>query len=376
MTMESPRGGGGTRLRLERISKSFPRAGQSALVAVRDVSLTVEPGELVTLLGPSGCGKTTTLRIVAGFEQPDAGRVFIGEQDVTALMVYRRNIGFVFQNYALFPHLTVFDNIAYGLRVRRLPGATIRARVGQVLELVGLPGHGGRFPNQLSGGEQQRVAVARAVVVEPQLLLFDEPLSNLDAKLRVQMRDELSRLQRQLAITTVYVTHDQEEAMAISDRIAVMRQGDIAQIGTAEELYRAPGSAFVAQFIGRVNLVETRVLGATGGRVAVELWGTALSLAADGDYAEGQRCLVILRPEALTLVPESAKAAAGEVIVPGVVRSRTFLGEKVEYAVEVSGMLLQTVTYDPARRGVMVVGGRVGVSCDAASVRLLAGAER
>src|SRR6185369_1757037 len=176
-------GGPGARLRLEGVSKQFARAGQSALAAVRDVSLTVEPGELVTLLGPSGCGKTTTLRIVAGFEHPDAGRVYVDGRDVTALMVYRRSIGFVFQNYALFPHLTVFDNIAYGLSVRRLPAATIRARVGRVLELVGLPGHGDRFPNQLSGGEQQRVAVARAVVVEPQLLLFDEPLSNLDAKL-------------------------------------------------------------------------------------------------------------------------------------------------------------------------------------------------
>src|SRR5215813_11231203 len=283
----------GARLRLERISKSFARDGQSAFAAVHDVSLTVEPGELVTLLGPSGCGKTTTLRVVAGFEQPDAGRVYIGEQDVTELMVYRRSIGFVFQNYALFPHLTVFDNVAYGLRVRHLPAATIRARVEHVLELVGLPGYERRFPNQLSGGEQQRVAVARAVVVEPQLLLFDEPLSNLDAKLRVQMRAELSRLQRQLAITTVYVTHDQEEAMAISDRIAVMREGGIAQIGTAEDLYRTPASAFVAQFVGRVNLVESRVLEAAGGRVAVELWTSALSLAADGEHVAGQRCVLV-----------------------------------------------------------------------------------
>jgi len=362
-------------LRLEGVSKHFARHGQSALAAVRDVSLTVEPGELVTLLGPSGCGKTTTLRIVAGFEPPDAGRVLIGERDVTGLMVYRRNIGFVFQNYALFPHLTVFDNIAYGLSVRRVSAVSIRARVGQVLELVGLPGYGGRFPNQLSGGEQQRVAVARAVVVEPQLLLFDEPLSNLDAKLRVQMRAELSRLQRQLAITTVYVTHDQEEAMAISDRIAVMREGGIAQIGTAEELYRAPASAFVAQFVGRVNLVESRVLEAAGGRVAVELWTSALSLAADGAHIAGQRCVLVVRPESLTLVPESTKAATDEIVAPGVVRSRTFLGDKVEYAVQVAGMLVQTVTYDPARRGIVDVGARVGVSCNAASVRLLGGAE-
>jgi spermidine/putrescine ABC transporter ATP-binding subunit len=363
---------GGARLRLERISKSFTREGQSAFAAVRDVSLTVEPGELVTLLGPSGCGKTTTLRVVAGFEQPDAGRVYVDEQDVTELMVYRRSIGFVFQNYALFPHLTVFDNVAYGLRVRHLPAATIRARVGHVLELVGLPGYERRFPNQLSGGEQQRVAVARAVVVEPQLLLFDEPLSNLDAKLRVQMRAELSRLQRQLAITTVYVTHDQEEAMAISDRIAVMRQGVIAQVGTAEELYRTPRSTFVAQFIGRVNLVETRVVGATGGRVAVDLWGSPLSVATDEAYAAGQRLFLVLRPESLTLVSESVKATEGEVVVPGVVRSRMYLGEKVEYAVEVAGTLLEAVTYDPARRSVFDVGARVCVTCEAASVRALA----
>jgi len=322
MVTADPAQRAGARLRLERVSKSFTREGQSAFAAVRDVSLTVEPGELVTLLGPSGCGKTTTLRVVAGFEQPDEGRVYVGEQDVTDLMVYRRSIGFVFQSYALFPHLTIFDNVAYGLRVRRLPAATIRARVGQVLELVGLPGYERRFPNQLSGGEQQRVAVARAVVVEPQLLLFDEPLSNLDAKLRVQMRAELSRLQRQLAITTVYVTHDQEEAMAISDRIAVMRQGVIAQVGTAEELYRTPRSAFVAQFIGRVNLVESRVLGATGGRVAVDLWGASLSVASDDAYAPGQRLFLVLRPGSLTLVPESAKATEGEVVIPGVVRSR------------------------------------------------------
>jgi iron(III) transport system ATP-binding protein len=362
----------GKSLRLEHVAKRFVREGQVAVAAVDDVSLEVEPGELLTLLGPSGCGKTTTLRMVAGFEQPDAGRIYIGGEDVTDLMVYRRSIGFVFQNYALFPHLTIFENVAYGLRVRRLPTATIRARVGQVLELVGLPGYERRFPNQLSGGEQQRVAVARAVVVEPALLLFDEPLSNLDAKLRVQMRGELSRLQRQLAITTVYVTHDQEEAMAISDRIAVMRRGAVAQVGTAEELYRAPRSAFVAQFIGRVNLVDSRVLDVTGGHVAVTLWGTSLSVPAADGYAAGQRLSLVLRPESLTLVPETAKAAEGEVIVPGIVRGRTFLGEKVEYAVEVGGALLQAVTYDPTRRGVVEVGARVGVMCDAAAVRLLA----
>jgi iron(III) transport system ATP-binding protein len=364
----------GRRLSLEHVSKRFQREGEHSVAAVNDVTLSVEPGELMTLLGPSGCGKTTTLRMVAGFEQPDAGRIYIGDDDVTGLMVYRRSIGFVFQNYALFPHLTVFENVAYGLRVRRLPEPTIRARVSQVLDLVGLPAYERRFPNQLSGGEQQRVAVARAVVVEPQLLLFDEPLSNLDAKLRVQMRAELSRLQRQLAITTVYVTHDQEEAMAISDRIAVMRQGTLAQVGSAEELYRAPCSAFVAQFIGRVNLMESRVLGRSGGRVAVALWDASLSVPGGDGYAVGQRLSLVLRPESLALVPESAKPGEGEVVVPGIVRSRTFLGEKVEYVVEAAGALLQVVAYDPARRGVVEVGARVGVACDAAAVRVL-GAE-
>ena len=362
----------GKRLTLEHVSKRFTREGQDAVAAVDNVSLSVEPGELMTLLGPSGCGKTTTLRMIAGFEQPDAGRISIGGDDVTRLMVYRRGIGFVFQNYALFPHLTVFENVAYGLRVRGLPAAAIRTRVGQVLELVGLPGYERRFPNQLSGGEQQRVAVARAVVVEPQLLLFDEPLSNLDAKLRVQMRAELSRLQRQLAITTVYVTHDQEEAMALSDRIAVMRQGRVAQIGTAEELYRSPRSAFVAQFIGRVNLVASRVLAITGGRLAVALWDGSLSVPGADGYVVGQRLSLVLRPESLTLLPESAKAAEGEIVVPGIVRGRTFLGEKVEYAVEVAGALLHATSYDPTRRGVEPVGARVGIMCDAAAVRLLA----
>jgi iron(III) transport system ATP-binding protein len=354
------------------VSKRFTREGQRAVAAVNDVSLTVEPGELLTLLGPSGCGKTTTLRMVAGFEQPDAGRIFIGDQDVTELMVYRRGIGFVFQNYALFPHLTVFENVAYGLRVRKVAPALLRRRVDQVLELVGLPGYGIRFPNQLSGGEQQRVAVARAVVVEPQLLLFDEPLSNLDAKLRVQMRAELSRLQKQLAITTVYVTHDQDEAMAISDRIVVMREGRVAQVGTAEDLYRAPRSAFVAQFIGRVNLVESRVLDLREGRMTVGLWGRALTGPAEAGYAAGDRLFLVIRPESLTLLAESAKAPDGEVSVAGVVRSRTFLGEKVEYTIEAGDSLLHAVTYDPTRRGVVEVGAQVSVSCDPTVVRPLA----
>jgi iron(III) transport system ATP-binding protein len=363
----------GARLRLVSVSKRFVRAEQGA-AAVADVSLTVEPGELLTLLGPSGCGKTTTLRMVAGFERPDTGQVLIDERDVTGLMVYRRSIGFVFQNYALFPHLTVFENVAYGLRVQRLRDPVVRERVGRVLALVGLPGYERRFPNQLSGGEQQRVAVARAVVVEPRLLLFDEPLSNLDAKLRVQMREELSRLQRQLGITTVYVTHDQEEAMAISDRIAVMQAGRVAQVGTAHDLYRAPGSVFVAQFIGRVNLLPARVLRVSPGQATVALWAREITVPADRVGVGGPEVSLVLRPESVGLLAEGASAPDGEVTVRGVVRGRTFLGEKVEYTVEVDGASLLAVSYDPLRHGLFESGGRVQVSCAPASLRLLGAA--
>src|SRR6185437_7109249 len=213
---------------LRAVTKRF-----GSLTAVNAVNLKVRKGEFLSLLGPSGCGKTTTLRMIAGFEQPDEGRIRFGDDDVTRLTVNQRNIGFVFQNYALFPHLSVFENVAYGLQVRGQQATGVTAGVGEVLALVGLAGYEQQFPAQLSGGEQQRVALARAIVIKPRVLLFDEPLSNLDAKLRVQMRGDIRDLQRRLAITTVYVTHDQEEAMAVSDRIAVMSQGSVVQEGTA-----------------------------------------------------------------------------------------------------------------------------------------------
>src|SRR5262245_7226682 len=365
----SPRGAG---LRLERVFKQFARDGQSAVAAVRDVSLAGAPGELVTLLGPTGCGKTTTLRIVAGVEHPDAGRVWGGDDDVTALPVYRRSIGFVFQNYALFPHLTVFENAAYGLRVKRLDEAEVRRRVDRVLGLVGLPAYGPRFPHPLSGGEQQRVAVARAVVVEPQLLLFDEPLSNLDAKLRVEMRGELSRLQRQLAITTIYVTHDQEEAMAISDRVAVMRGGRIAQVGTAHDLYTAPASLFVAQFIGRANIVASRVARVSGGAADVELWGREVRVSANAACEAGRPILLALRPESVRLLGVGVPAGDGEVVIPGTIRARTFLGEKVEYVVDAGGASLEVVAWDPLHHGLLDVGAAVRIACDPRALRPLA----
>ena len=330
-------------IRIQGLSKQFRHRVKGLVYAVKDVSLAVQPGEFLTLLGPSGCGKTTTLRMIAGFERPDVGRVFIGGQDVTDLMANRRNIGFVFQNYALFPHLTVFENVAYGLRVKGMPEAEIDAAVHEVLRLVGLSGYDRQFPNQLSGGEQQRVALARAIVIRPRVLLFDEPLSNLDAKLRVHMRREIQQLQKQLSITAVYVTHDQEEAMAISDRIVVMNQGAIAQEGTAEELYRQPASEFVAQFIGRTNLLAARVLGLDADGMTVEVAGRRFHLAGQRPQAPSPPAVrLVVRPEVISL--QGSNATGG---LPGIVASRMFLGEKVEYHVRVGEDLVQVTSYNP-----------------------------
>ncbi len=354
-------------IRVEHVSKRFSHRVKGLVYAVQDVSLTVQPGELLTLLGPSGCGKTTTLRMIAGFERPDAGRVFIGEQDVTDLMANQRNIGFVFQNYALFPHLTVFENVAYGLRVKRMDGAEIATAVHDVLQMVGLAGYDRQFPNQLSGGEQQRVALARATVIRPRVLLFDEPLSNLDAKLRVHMRRELQQLQKQLSITAVYVTHDQEEAMAISDRIVVMSQGAIAQEGTAESLYRQPASEFVAQFIGRTNLLTARVLSVEADGTVLDVRGVRLTLSGQSPHAQvGRPVRLVVRPEVVGIAgPERAIGLAG------VVAARMFLGEKVEYHVRLGDDLVQVTSYNP--RNVFAPGDAVTLTLPTEGIPLLPG---
>jgi iron(III) transport system ATP-binding protein len=352
-------------IRLEGVGKRFAHHARGEVDAVRDVSVTVGAGRFLTLLGPSGCGKTTTLRMIAGFEAPTRGRVFFGQTDVTDLPANRRNIGFVFQNYALFPHLTVAENVAYGLRVRRRAAVDIGRAVADVLALVGLGGHERRFPHQLSGGEQQRVALARAVVIQPQVLLFDEPLSNLDARLRVQMRDEIRRLQARLAITTVYVTHDQEEAMAIADEIAVMDRGRLVQLGSAEDLYARPAATFVAHFIGRVNVLRAKVVGAAEAGVLVNVNGQRL--AAEGTARPGAdgTVAIAVRPETIELMPAASDHDSG------VVRSRVFLGEKVDYVVEWNGARVLVCAWDPVRRGTVGVGDRVEVRLPARGARLL-----
>ena len=355
-------------IRLTGIGKSFEHSVKGRVHAVKDVTLEVVPGELLTLLGPSGCGKTTTLRMIAGFEQPTVGSVHIGERDVTGLRANERNIGFVFQNYAIFPHLSIFENVAYGLRVQQKPDDEIKRAVEEVLALVGLAGYGQQQPHQLSGGEQQRVALARAIVFRPRILLFDEPLSNLDAKLRVQMRSEIQQLQKRLGITTVYVTHDQEEAMAISDRIAVMNSGSIAQIASAEDLYDRPANEFVARFIGRTNLFDGRLQSVSKDEAVVDVLGqTIRAKTAPLGVGAGDAVRVMVRPERISLVRDGGGAG-----ISGKVVSRTFLGEKAEYHVAVGEQTVQATLYGQSRSSTFAPGESVCVVLPADDIHLMA----
>lgn len=281
--------------------------------AVDDVSLEVEAGTMVCLLGPSGCGKTTTLRMIAGFQDPTAGRVLIGEEDVTDVPPYARPTAMVFQSYALFPHMNVFENIAYGLRAQRAPKADIEERVPEVIELMELQGHEKKSPPQLSGGQQQRVALARALVIRPKVLLFDEPLSNLDALLRVRMRSEIREIQKQLGITSLYVTHDQEEAFSIGDKVAIMNEGKLIQLGAPRELYREPANRFVAEFVGLSNIVPVEVLESNAQGASVKVLGQIIH-SRRPPKAAAQEVSVVLRPEAMDIVPADKQGVSASVL--------------------------------------------------------------
>ncbi len=317
------------RVSLEHVAKRFGRT-----VAVDNVSLMIEPGELVTLLGPSGCGKTTTLRIVAGLETASSGRVFIGDAEVTHLPPNARDVTMMFQSYALFPHLSVFENVAYGLRVLKRREAEVRKAVEDMLALVGMAGMGDRSPSALSGGQQQRVALARSLVMQPKVLLFDEPLSNLDAKLRKRMREEIRLLQQRLGITAIYVTHDQAEALAISDRIVVMDKGRISQIGTPLELYKAPGNRFVAEFIGEANFLPAQLESVEDGWAGIRIGPQRLRVRSRP--LEAGPVTVLARPEAIRITTE------GEGLT-GTIQKVSYLGSSADYTVETElGHLLVT----------------------------------
>jgi iron(III) transport system ATP-binding protein len=302
--------------------------------ALIDIDQEIASGEFFTLLGPSGCGKTTLLRTVAGFYRQDSGHVHIAGQLVDDVPAYLRNTGMVFQNYAVFPHMTVFENVAFGLKTRKVSPPEIRRRVARVLELARLSGYEARTPDQLSGGQQQRVGLARAMVIEPQVLLMDEPLSNLDAKLRVQMREEIRDIQRQLGTTTVYVTHDQEEALVISDRIAVMNAGIVHQVGTAWEVYKQPADTFVAAFVGTTNFLDGSVAAAGNGTVHVQVGELRIKAPAPSQARERLRLAV--RPEELSILPRDRQEAD---TVSARVLKRTFTGPLVQYLVACPGGL-------------------------------------
>jgi len=351
-------------VRLDRISKIYtdPKTGKE-FYAVQDTTLDIEPGSFVTLLGPSGCGKTTTLRMIAGFESPDEGDIFLGDENINALTPNKRDTAMVFQSYALLPHYNVFDNVAYGLKIRKLPKEEIHERVMNILKLVEMDGMESRMTNQLSGGQQQRVALARALVIEPSVLLFDEPLSNLDAKLRVTMRTEIRKIQQKVGITAIYVTHDQSEAMSISDKIIIMSQGKVEQIGTPREIYYHPSSKFVADFIGEANFLDAKVKTVNGEKAVIDVVGQELEVNNFAHAEPGADATLVIRPEGATLAEQG--------LLEATVSLSTFMGSYQYYEVMVGAMLLEITDYNPVNRRIYEVGEKAYLDFDPKGVYIL-----
>ena len=351
-------------VRLEHISKIYkdPKTGKD-FYAVKDTDLEIKPGSFVTLLGPSGCGKTTTLSMIAGFESPDEGEIYLGDEPINELTPNKRDTAMVFQSYALLPHYNIFDNVAYGLKLRKLPKDVIHEKVMKILDLVKLTGMEGRMTNQLSGGQQQRVALARALVIEPSVLLFDEPLSNLDAKLRVEMRTEIRRIQQEVGITAVYVTHDQSEAMAISDQIIIMDKGVVAQMGTPEEIYYHPVSEFVADFIGEANFLRGKYVGNDGKYAVLDFEGNKLKTPPKDDMKVGEQYTAVLRPEAAKLGDEGGLEC--RVIVS------CFMGAYQNYHVMVGDTLVKLEDHNPKNRRVYKVGEKCHLLIDTDALHVI-----
>jgi len=364
-------------LSIQSLSKIF--AGKDKNVkALDDVSLEVREGDLFTLLGPSGCGKTTTLRCIAGFEKPTSGEIDFLGRDYTSIPPFRRNIGMVFQSYALFPHMSIFDNVAYGLKIRKTSPEEIKDRVNSMIDLVGLVDVQKRKPSELSGGQQQRIALARALVYDPQLLLLDEPLSNLDAKLRVYMREEIRRIQQQAKVTTIYVTHDQEEALAISDQIAVMHDGKVSQIGTPDEIYENPNSIPVADFIGHANFLQCCVISeSNGSRVIAFPSDEKISLDFSSNEHHGlsnSEGVLFVRPERIEITPQSDTPNS----LKGTVKHILYLGSLVRYFIEIFEQeVSQEVLVDQNRRvkGIQV-GNKIAIIFDGKDVKIFSSDEK
>ena len=348
-------------LSIRQVRKAF-----GPTVVVQEFNLDVKQGEFVSFLGPSGCGKTTMLRIVAGFEEPSSGSVFIGGKDVTRLKPNQRNIGMVFQAYALFPNMTVAGNIGFGLKVAGKPSSEIRSRVGEMLDLIKLQEFGGRYPYQLSGGQQQRVALARAMAPRPQVLLLDEPLSALDAKVRVSLREEIRAIQKELGITTIFVTHDQEEALSMSDRIVVMYNGRAEQVGTPFEIYNRPATRFVAGFVGTLNVVEGTIVDAQSGRISIAGGEIAVGNRVAGHQA-GEAVSLALRPEAIAL----GRREGRDGLVTGTIREVSFLGSVIRVRVEVGGAMLSLDTFNNPASPPPVAGEQAEISFSSSDMLIL-----
>src|SRR5687768_13025359 len=352
-------------LEINNLRKSF-----GTYTAVQHFDMKIDKGEFISLLGPSGCGKTTTLRMVAGFETPSDGTIRIENQDITGLRPNQRKLGMVFQSYALFPNMTVADNVAFGLKVAKRPAAEIARRVEEMLKLIGLPALGGRYPFQLSGGQQQRVALARALAPKPQVLLLDEPLSALDAKIRVSLREEIRALQRDLGITTIYVTHDQEEALSMSDRIVVMNEGRVEQIGTPFEIYNRPRTRFVASFVGTLNLLKGKVADPAAGKIVID--GQEVFASKPVSHLQaGDACTVALRPEAATLNGSSP----GRNRLEGTIEEVSFLGSVVRIRVRFGESAISLDTFNNPNLPPPARGEPVTVSFAREDLLVLEGAE-
>ncbi len=355
-------------VRIENVTKAY---GET--LAVDDVSLTVASGEFVTLLGPSGCGKTTTLRVVAGLVEGSRGRIAIAGRDVTGVPTHKRNVGMAFQSHALFPHMTVADNVAFGLKMRGMAGADRRGRVAEALGMVQLSGFDGRYPAQLSGGQQQRVALARALVINPDVLLLDEPFGALDRKLRETMQEELRDLTRRIGITAMFVTHDQEEALILSDRIAVMNAGKIEQVGSPSDVFEKPATRFVADFMGFANLLPANVASTDGRQVALDAGGLSLSADTEGDtFAPGTTVEAAIRAERIVVTP--GDGVAGPNAARGRVHSAIYQGNQTTYVVDIEGRTLtaRESNQNSNAGGPRLKGGDTAVlSWEAAAVRVL-----
>lgn len=340
---------------------------KDTVVAVDKVNLEVKEGELVTLLGPSGCGKTTALRMISGFELPTSGKIFIDGEEVTTTPPNQRPTTMVFQNYALFPHMTVYQNIAYGLKIHREKEKNIRGRTETIMNLVGLKGLNNRSPAQLSGGQQQRVSLARSLIMEPKVLLLDEPLSNLDAKMRVSTRLEIRKLQQRIGITSIYVTHDQEEAMTLSDRVVIMRYGQIQQIGTPQEIYTHPVNYFVADFIGKANFLGGRVVNIVSqNEIEVDIKGIKYKVyISKNTFSEGDRIFLIIRPESVELEPKKSDA------IIGIISQVIYLGSRMVYEIEVDKNLLTVEITNPQEHKIYSKGEEVSVILKEKSLHII-----